>query len=57
MVGHISVLKGNTLHVMGRFNAEFVFSDDWKTATYNGQTLHLVSGEVKAGTTARKVSK
>ena len=47
MVGHISVLKGNTLHIMGRFNAEFVFSDDWKTATYNGQTLHLVSGEIK----------
>ena len=46
MVGHISVLKGNTLHIMGRFNAEFVFSDDWKTATYNGQTLRLVSGEV-----------
>ena len=57
MVGHVSILKGNTLHVMGRFNADFVFSDDWKTATYNGQTLNLVSGEVKGGTTtARKTS-
>ena len=44
---HISVLVGNQLHVMGRYNAVFTFSDDWKTATYNGQTLNLVSGEVK----------
>ena len=49
MVGHVSVLKGNTLHIMGRFNAAFEFSPDWKTATYNGQTLTLVSGSVKAG--------
>ena len=56
MVGHVSILKGNTLHIMGRFNAQFVFSDDWKTATYNGQTLSLVSGEVKAPATARKTT-
>ena len=56
MVGHVSVLKGNELHVMGRYNAVFAFSDDWKTATYNGQTLSLVSGEVKAPATARKSS-
>ena len=56
MVGHVSVLKGNTLHIMGRYNAEFVFSDDWKTATYNGQTLNLISGEIKAPATARKSS-
>ena len=57
MVGHVTVLKGNTLHIMGRFNAEFVFSDDWQTATYNGQTLKLVSGSVKnVDTTARKTS-
>ena len=56
MVGHVSVLKGNTLHIMGRYNAEFVFSDDWKTATYNGQTLHLISGEVKAPATVRKTT-
>ena len=57
MVGHVSVLKGNTLHIMGRFNAQFVFSDDWQTATYNGQTLRLVSGEVKnVATSARKTS-
>ena len=56
-VGHVSVLKGNTLHIMGRYNAEFVFSDDWQTATYNGQTLKLVSGSVKnVDTTARKTS-
>ena len=57
MVGHVSVLKGNTLHIMGRFNAQFVFSDDWQTATYNGQTLRLVSGEVKnVVPSARKTS-
>ena len=55
-VGHVTVLKGNELHVMGRYNAVFAFSDDWKTATYNGQTLSLVSGEVKAPATARKSS-
>ena len=49
MVGHVSVLKGNTLHIMGRFNAAFEFSPDWKSATYNGQTLTLVGGSVKAG--------
>ena len=47
MVGHVSILNGNQLHIMGRFNAVFTFSDDWRTATYNGQTLNLVSGEVK----------
>ena len=46
-VMHITVLKGNTLHVMGRYNAQFVFSDDWQTATCNGQTLKLVMGSVK----------
>ena len=56
MVAHVSVLKYNELHVMGRYNAVFAFSDDWKTATYNGQTLSLVSGEVKAPATARKSS-
>ena len=57
MVGHVSVLKGNTLHIMGRYNAQFVFSDDWQTATYNGQTLNLVSGEVKnVVPSARKTS-
>ena len=45
---HISVLKGNTLHVMGRYNAAFEFSPDWQTATYNGQTLKLRSGSIKA---------
>ena len=45
---HISVLKGNTLHVMGRYNAAFEFSPDWKTATYNGQTLKLRNGSIKA---------
>ena len=45
---HITVLKGNTLHIMGKYNVAFEFSPDWKTATYNGQTLRLVSGAVKA---------
>ena len=45
---HISALKGNTLHIMGKYNAAFEFSPDWKTATYNGQTLTLRSGEIKA---------
>ena len=49
MVGHVTVLKGNILHIMGRYNASFEFSPDWQTATYNGQTLTLVSGSVKAG--------
>ena len=47
-VMHISVLKGNTLHIMGRYNVAFEFSPDWKTATYNGQTLTLRSGSIKA---------
>ena len=47
-VMHITVLKGNTLHIMGKYNVAFEFSPDWKTATYNGQTLRLVSGAVKA---------
>ena len=47
-VMHITVLKGNTLHVMGKYNAAFEFSPDWKTATYNGQTLTLRSGSIKA---------
>ena len=46
-VGHVSVLIGNQLHVMGRYNAIFTFSDDWKTATYEGKTLNLKRGEVK----------
>ena len=55
-VGHVSVLKGNSLHVMGRYNAVFTFSDDWKTLTYNGQTLNMASGEVKAtGPAERRV--
>ena len=55
---HISVLKGNQLHVMGRYNAVFTFSDDWQTATYNGQTLKLISGEVKnAAPATRKVKR
>ena len=45
---HISVLKGNTLHVMGKYNVAFEFSPDWKTATYNGQTLKLRNGSIKA---------
>ena len=59
MVGHVTVLKGNILHIMGRFNASFEFSEDWKTATYNGQTLTLVSGEVKptAAPAARRASR
>ena len=58
MVAHVSVLKGNTLHIMGRYDAQFVFSDDWQTATYNGQTLSLVSGEVKnAAPATRKVKR
>ena len=56
-VGHISVLIGNQLHVMGRYNAVFTFSDDWQTATYEGKTLKIVHGKVKAGTTtARKTT-
>ena len=47
-VMHITVLKGNTLHIMGKYNVAFEFSPDWQTATYNGQTLKLVSGSVKA---------
>ena len=47
-VMHITVLKGNTLHVMGRYNAAFEFSPDWTTATYNGQTLKLRNGSIKA---------
>ena len=55
-VGHISVLIGNELHIMGRYNAVFTFSDDWKTLTYNGQTLNMASGEVKAtGPAERRV--
>ena len=58
MVGHVSILKGNQLHIMGRFSAVFTFSDDWKTATYNGQTLSLVSGEVKnAAPASRQVKR
>lgn len=53
-VGHISVLKGNELHVMGRYNAVFTFSDDWKTLTYNGKTLNLKNGEVKGESTAAR---
>ena len=57
-VGHISVLIGNQLHVMGRYNAVFTFSDDWKTATYEGKTLNLKRGEVKNVTPAtRKVKR
>ena len=56
-VGHVSVLKGNTLHVMGRYNAVFTFSDDWKTLTYNGQTLNMKNGEVKATGPAERRSR
>ena len=56
-VGHVSVLRGNSLHVMGRYNAIFTFSDDWKTLTYNGQTLNMASGEVKATGPAERRSR
>ena len=54
-VAHVSVLKGNQLHVMGRYNAVFTFSDDWKTLTYNGQTLTMLEGgQIKATTPATR---
>ena len=53
-VGHVTVLKGNQLHVMGRYNAIFTFSEDWKTLTYNGQTLNMVQGEIKATAPAER---
>ena len=54
-VGHVSVLKGNQLHVMGRYNAIFTFSEDWKTLTYNGQTLTMLDGgEIKATAPAER---
>lgn len=34
-VGHITILKGKTLHIMGRYNCSFTFSDDWRILTYN----------------------
>ena len=51
-VGHVSIRIGNELHVMGRYNAVFTFSDDYRTLTYNGKTLTLASGEIKS--TAKK---
>ena len=56
-VMHISVLKGNQLHVMGKYNVVFTFSDDWKTATYNGQTLKLRSGKLKNTTATRQANR
>ena len=57
-VMHISILKGNQLHVMGKYNVVFTFSDDWKTATYDGNILKLRSGEIKNATaTARQVKR
>ncbi len=41
MVAHVTILKGKTLHVMGRYDCELTFSDDWKTLTYEGNTLTL----------------
>ena len=54
---HISILKGNQLHVMGKYNVVFTFSDDWKTATYNGQTLKLRRGEIKNATATRQANR
>ena len=56
-VMHISILKGNQLHVMGKYNVVFTFSDDWKTATYNGNILKLRSGEIKNATAARQANR
>ena len=53
-VMHISILKGNQLHVMGKYNVVFTFSDDWKTATYDGNILKLRSGEIKNATAAAR---
>ena len=53
-VMHISILKGNQLHVMGRYNVVFTFSDDWKTATFGVNTLKLRSGEIKNTTVATR---
>ena len=53
-VMHISILKGNQLHVMGRYNVVFTFSDDWKTATFGVNTLKLRSGEIKNATAATR---
>ena len=57
-VMHISILKGNQLHVMGKYNVVFTFSDDWQTATYEGQTLKLKYGKLKnMATAARQVKR
>ena len=53
-VMHISVLKGNQLHILGKYKSVFTFSDDWQTATYDGQTLKLKSGEIKNTTAAAR---
>ncbi len=39
MIAHITVLKGNTLHIMGGYNTTMTFSSDWSTLTYNGKVL------------------
>ncbi len=41
MVAHVTILKGKTLHIMGRYDCTMTFSDDWKTLTYEGNTLNL----------------